>query len=50
MLVQKLFHLDTRPVLYYISNKQPDIQIEMNDEFKEIGFYSLEEGDKIYVS
>lgn len=49
MLVQKLFKLSDRPTLYYVSNSQPEIEIEMDDEFKEISYYAIEDGDKIFV-
>lgn len=49
MLVQKLFNLPERPMLCYTSSEHPEMEIEMDDEFKEIGFYSLQSGDKIFV-
>lgn len=47
MLVQRVFKLDARPKLQYISFSQPDIEIELDDECKELGFYSVQDGDRI---
>lgn len=49
MLAQRLFNLSSRPSLIYISGKQSEIEIELNDEGKELGFYSVQDGDKIIV-
>ena len=48
-LVQKLFRLDGRPDLVYVSNSQSNIEIELTDECKELEYYSVEAGDKIII-
>lgn len=47
MLVSRLFSLKSKPRLLYICATQPDIQIELDDEGKELGRYSVNDGDKI---
>lgn len=49
MMVQRLFNLSNRPTLLYVSGTQPDIEICLDDEGKELGFYSIQKGDKIIV-
>lgn len=49
MLVQRLFNLSDRPNLTYISGTQKDIEIILDDECKELGYYSMQNGDKIIV-
>lgn len=49
MLVQKLFKLSERPRLKYISGMQPDVEIELDDECKELSFYSVQDGDQLIV-
>ncbi|XP_018330866.1 tubulin-specific chaperone E [Agrilus planipennis] len=49
MLVQRLFNLSERPILVCISNSQPEIEIELDDDGKEIDFYSIQTGDQIIV-
>lgn len=49
MLTQKLFKLNDRPTLLYKSNDHPDIQVTLDDEMKEIGYYSIQNGDIIFV-
>lgn len=49
MLIQKLFKLKERPSIKYISGSQSDIVIELDDEMKEIGYYSIQDGDTIIV-
>jgi len=49
MLAQRLFNFQSRPNLTYISGMQSEIEIELNDEGKELGFYSVQDGDKIIV-
>lgn len=46
MMVQRMFNLNERPNLLYISG---DVEIELKDEGKELGFYSMRSGDKIIV-
>lgn len=46
MMVQRMFNLKERPNLVYTSG---DVKIELNDEGKELGFYSIQTGDKIIV-
>lgn len=48
MLVQKLFKLNERPTLVY-SSADSKIRINLDDQQKEIGFYSIQEGDRILV-
>lgn len=48
-LAQRLFNLENRPNLTYICNAKSEIEIELDDEGKDLGFYSIEEGDKIIV-
>ncbi|XP_031356946.1 tubulin-specific chaperone E-like [Photinus pyralis] len=50
MLAQKLFALSSRPTLKYVSGLASEIEIELNDEGKELGFYSVQDGDKIIVT
>ncbi|KAF5279447.1 hypothetical protein FQA39_LY05557 [Lamprigera yunnana] len=50
MLAQRLFNLSDRPTLTYISGEHSEIEIELSDEGKELGFYSMLDGDKIIVS
>lgn len=47
VLIQRLCRLADKPRLLYICGLQPEIQIELNDEDKELGFYSVNDGDKI---
>lgn len=47
MLVQKLFSLKERPELTYISTTDSQIEIKLEDELKEIGLYSMQNGDQI---
>lgn len=49
VMVQKIFSLNDRPSLIYISRLEPQIEISLTDEMKEIGTYSMENGDKIFV-
>ncbi|XP_018566591.1 tubulin-specific chaperone E isoform X2 [Anoplophora glabripennis] len=49
MLIQKLFKLKERPSIKYIGGSQSDIIIELDDEMKELGYYSIQEGDTIIV-
>lgn len=49
MLIQKLFRLKERPNIKYISGSQSDIVIELDDEMKELGYYSIQDGDTIIV-
>lgn len=49
VLVQRLFGLNDRPKLLYVCASQDDIQIELNDEGKELSRYSVNDGDKIIV-
>lgn len=46
MMVQRMFNLKERPNLLYTSGA---VQIELNDEGKELGFYSIQSGDKIVI-
>ncbi|XP_022905400.1 tubulin-specific chaperone E [Onthophagus taurus] len=48
-LVQKLFQLTDRPTLIYTSNTKSNIEINLNDDCKELGFYSMQDGDRILV-
>lgn len=50
MLAQRLFNLDERPTLTYISGEHSEIEILLSDEGKELGFYSVSDGDKIIVN
>lgn len=50
MLAQKLFALSARPTLKYVSGVESEIEIELSDEGKELGFYSVQDGDKIIVT
>lgn len=47
VLVQKLFKLPDKPKLLYVCASQPEIQIELDDEGKELNRYSVNDGDKI---
>lgn len=49
MLIQKLFKLHERPRLKRISVQQTDIIVDMDDEIKELGYYSVQDGDAIIV-
>ncbi|XP_044270967.1 tubulin-specific chaperone E [Tribolium madens] len=49
VLTQKLFSLSGRPHLVYASRSDPQIEITLEDEMKEIGVYSIQNGDKIIV-
>lgn len=49
VLIQKLFRLAEKPKLLYVCVSQPDIQIELDDEGKELNMYSVNDGDKIIV-
>ncbi|EFA01432.2 Tubulin-specific chaperone E-like Protein [Tribolium castaneum] len=49
VLTQKLFSLSGRPHLIYASKSDPEIEILLEDEMKEIGVYSMQNGDKIIV-
>ncbi|KAJ8950146.1 hypothetical protein NQ314_007999 [Rhamnusium bicolor] len=49
MLIQKLFKLNERPKLKYVSGSKSDIIIELEDEMKELGYYSVQDGDRIIV-
>ncbi|KAG5892920.1 hypothetical protein JTB14_006235 [Gonioctena quinquepunctata] len=49
MLIQKTFKLQERPTLTYISGPKQDIRISLDDEMKELGFYSIRDGDVIIV-
>lgn len=49
VLSQKIFSLRDRPELTYVSISDPSIEIDLDDEMKEIGFYSVQNGDKIVV-
>lgn len=49
VMSQKLFSLNERPLLTYISSLEPQIEISLTDEMKEIGTYSMEKGDQIIV-
>lgn len=50
VLAQRLFDLPDRPTLSYISGAQSHIQIELDDELKELGYYSIQSGDKVIVN
>ncbi|KAJ8974188.1 hypothetical protein NQ317_004867 [Molorchus minor] len=49
MLIQKLFKLEERPTLKYVSSLKSDIVIDLDDEMKELGYYSVQDGDSIIV-
>jgi hypothetical protein len=49
VLTQKIFSLSERPQLTYVSNADSQIEIPLKDEMKEIGAYSIQNGDKILV-
>ncbi|KAI4470929.1 tubulin-specific chaperone e [Holotrichia oblita] len=49
MLVQRLFNLSERPNLTYISSTEQNIEIILDDECKELGYYSMQNGDKIII-
>lgn len=49
MLIQKLYKLQERPRLKRISMQQSDIIVDMDDEIKELGYYSVQDGDSIIV-
>ncbi|CAH0546050.1 unnamed protein product [Brassicogethes aeneus] len=49
MMVEKLFKLSERPRLKYVSGLRKEIEIDLDDEMKEIGYYSIQEGDNIIV-
>lgn len=46
MMVQRMFNLNNRPNLLYVSG---NVEIELDDEGKELGFYSIQSGDKIVI-
>lgn len=48
-LVQKLFKLQDRPTLKRISGSDQDLVVELDDEMKELGYYSIQDGDTIFV-
>lgn len=50
VLAQRLFHLDERPTLSYISDSQASIEIKLDDDLKELSYYSIENGDKVIVN
>lgn len=47
MMIQRIFKLEERPKLLYISSLQPDVKVVLDDEFKELNFFSVNNGDKI---
>lgn len=47
VLIQRLLGLSYKPRLLYVCATQPDLQVELNDEGKELGRYSVNNGDKI---
>ncbi|XP_017782115.1 PREDICTED: tubulin-specific chaperone E [Nicrophorus vespilloides] len=49
MLTQKLFQLSERPTLIYESALHDNIKIELADECKELGVYSIQNDDRIVV-
>ncbi|KAJ8925192.1 hypothetical protein NQ315_001378 [Exocentrus adspersus] len=48
-LVQKLFQLTERPTLTYVSGSKSDIVIQLDNEMKELAYYSIRNGDTITV-
>lgn len=48
-LVQKIFRLQDRPTLKRISGTNTKIVVDLDDEMKELGYYSVQDGDTIYV-
>lgn len=48
MLCQKLFKLSERPKLV-CRNDETNVDICLDDEMKEIDFYSIQDGDKLIV-
>lgn len=48
-LVQKIFKLQDRPTLKRISGTDMEIVVDLEDEMKELGYYSVQDGDTIYV-
>ncbi|CAG9821842.1 unnamed protein product [Phaedon cochleariae] len=50
MMVQKLFKLQDRPILTYVSGSKSHIRIDLIDDMKELGYYSIQEGDMIIVN
>ncbi|XP_019872154.1 tubulin-specific chaperone E isoform X2 [Aethina tumida] len=49
MLAGKLFKLSDRPRLKYISGAKSEIEVDLDDDVKELGYYSVQEGDIIKV-
>lgn len=47
VLIERLFKLSVKPKLLYVCASQLDIQVELDDEGKELDFYSVNDGDKI---
>ncbi|XP_023029688.2 tubulin-binding cofactor E [Leptinotarsa decemlineata] len=50
LLIQKTFKLQDRPCLTYVSGPKQEIKIRLDDEMKELGFYSIQAGDVIIVN
>lgn len=48
-LIQKIFKLEERPTLRRVSATDSNIVVELDDEMKELGYYSIQEGDTIFV-
>lgn len=48
-LAQKTFKLQERPVLTGISATDANIVVKLEDEMKELGYYSMQDGDTIIV-
>ncbi|RZB39893.1 hypothetical protein BDFB_013922 [Asbolus verrucosus] len=49
IITQKLFCLNERPHLTYISSEDSHIEIPLENELKEIGVYAMKNGDQIIV-
>lgn len=48
-LVQKIFKLQDRPVLKRVSRTDKEIVVDLDDEMKELGYYSVQDGDNVIV-
>lgn len=48
-LVQRLFKLDFTPKIFYVSAKDPSCERDMDISLKDLGYYSLQNGDKIFL-
>lgn len=48
-LVQRLFKIDFTPKIFYVSAKDPSCERDMDISLKDLGYYSLQNGDKIFL-